>query len=86
MKPFILVLALLASGCSTTELICRGAGTCYTNLKGETVMANGQYTDSSARFVATGGQQVLLPTGGYMIIRSQSTGAITSVIQTSKSK
>jgi hypothetical protein len=82
----ILILALLASGCSTTEFVCRGAGTCYTDLKGQTVMANGQHTDASARYVPVGAQQVTLPTGGYLIVRSQTTGAITSVIQTSKSK
>jgi hypothetical protein len=59
------------------KFICTGTGTC---------LASGSYSGSSSGYVSPSAQQVQLPNGGYMIVRNQTTGAITSVIQTSKSK
>ena len=67
------------------EFVCRGAGTCYTNAQGQLVYGNGSYAGSSYS-AANSSQQVFLPNGGYMVIRSQSTGRVMSVIQTSKTK
>ncbi len=78
MKPFILILAVLATGCSTMDkIVCTGTGTC---------LAKGEFTNTAARSVPTGGEQIHLPTGSFLIVRSQSTGAVMSVIQTATSK
>lgn len=83
MKYALTILAVLLTGCSSMDhFVCYGAGTCDRNGQ----YANGSYAGSTAAYVPTGGQQVFLPSGGYMVIRSQATGRVMSVIQTSKTK
>ena len=78
MKYILIGLAALLTGCSSIDhFVCYGAGTCG---------AGNSASSSTAKYVPTGGQQVFLPSGGYMVIRSQSTGQVMSVIQTSKTK
>ena len=78
MKPFILILAVLATGCSTMDkFVCTGTGTC---------MANGQMPVNSAAWVSPTPQTIITNNGTYIITRSQSTGAINSINQVSRGK
>ena len=81
LKQLLLVLAVSLTGCaSMDQAICYGAGTC--NTQGLAV----SMSTGTARSFTRGGELVQLPSGGYLVIRNQSTGAIMSVIQTSKTK
>ena len=82
MKLVIISLAMLLSACTTAggqnRFICMGTGTCD---------ADPSYRGSSGQYggLATS-SQVMLPSGGYAIVRNATTGQVMSVIQTSRGK
>lgn len=81
LKQLLVVLAVSLTGCaSMDQAICYGAGTC--NTQGPAVSVS---TITARPFIRSG-DLIQLPSGGVLVIRNQSTGAIMSVIQTSKTK
>jgi hypothetical protein len=78
--PKLLILAVLLTGCSTQQLMCAGTGTCQANTDYTGISTANRYT--SPQVV----RSVQLPTGNYLIVPNHSTGGISAVIQTSKTK
>lgn len=77
--PKLLILAVLLTGCSTQQLMCAGTGTCSS---GTDYTAVSTATSTRSQVV----RSVQLPTGNYLIVPNHSTGGISAVIQTSKTK
>lgn len=83
MKIVLITLAVVLTGCTSMDhFVCYGAGTCDRNGQ----YSNGSYAGNSAAWVNTGPQTVITNNGTYLIGRSQTTGSINSVIQTSRGK
>lgn len=77
MKTIMILVSTILTGCSSLDhFVCTGTGTC-----GHTT----QYSQA-AKWVSPMPQTIITNAGTYMIIRDQTSGAISSVISTSKGK
>lgn len=79
MKLLLIALSLTLTACSSLDrAVCYGAGTCD---------RNPQYASAGqGRYVSPSPQTVITNQGTYMIVRDQSSGAISSIISTSRGK
>jgi hypothetical protein len=74
----MLIIALSQTACMTLDkFVCTGTGTC---------MANGQMPANAAVWVSPTPQTIITNNGTYIITRSQSTGAVSSINQVSGGK
>jgi hypothetical protein len=72
------LLSLTQTACTTLDkVVCTGTGTC---------MANGQMPANAAVWVSPTPQTIITNSGTYIITRSQSTGAVSSINQVSGGK
>lgn len=80
MKTLAITAALiLLSGCSTRQLVCAGTGTCFGDDRDLTAtLPVGALPTPVAK-----SHQLLLPSGGYYVVRN-GTGQVSAIIQTSK--
>lgn len=77
MKTIMILVSTILTGCaSMDQIVCTGTGTC-----GHTT----QYSQA-AKWVSPTPQTVITDQGTYLIVRDSSTGAISSIISTSKGK
>jgi hypothetical protein len=81
-KLLLLIAALTLTACSSLDhFVCYGAGTCDRN--GE--YATGTYSGSSSYIPpAANGQVITTNSGNYVIVRSQTSGRVMSVIKSGK--
>lgn len=79
MKKLLVIASILLSGCaSVDQFVCYGAGTCDRNPK---------YASAGAgKYVSPTPQTIITNQGTYMVVRDQQSGAISSIISTSKGK
>lgn len=79
MKLLLIALSLTLTACSSLDqVVCYGAGTCD---------RDPQYASAGAgKYVSPLPQTVITNQGTYMIVRDQTSGAISSVISTSRGK
>jgi len=79
MKTLIISLAVLLTGCASLDhMVCYGTGTCGRSIDSKIV--------SSGRYVSPTPQTIITNQGTYIIVRDQSSGAISSIISTSGGK
>jgi len=77
MKMIAVILAMMLTGCAAMDqIVCTGTGTCAATGRSSQAAA---YTSPLPQTIITG-------QGTYMIIRSQSTGQIQSLIPVSGAK
>lgn len=80
MKLLLIALTSTLTACSSLDnFVCYGAGTCNTT-------ANTAFSSSSGSYVppAANGQVITTNNGNYVIVRSQTSGRVMSVIKSGK--
>ena len=76
--PLIVILSLTQTACTTLDkVVCTGTGTCG---------AGNSYPTATKTYVSPIPQTVITPVGNLIIVRDQSSGAISSVISVSGGK